>query len=156
LKTALRNQVVFGLSSLQAQSQLLETKELTFEKAVQVTMTMDLSEQDSQQLQTETTVMEYVDAKVINQKAESHEKRNPIQESRAKRKTSKSERKLKKASVGKNNIRRVRLHMLMYLVLDGVQNHLANKCTLDKNIKYNYCGTPGIYAKSVWERSRHL
>lgn len=47
LKTALRNQFVFGLTSHRAQSRVLETRELTFEKAVQVTTTMELTEKDN-------------------------------------------------------------------------------------------------------------
>jgi len=92
LEIALRNQVVFGLSSLRAQSRLLETKELTFEKAVQVATAMELSEQDSRQLQTGTTVVEYVDTKkVISWKTEGHGRRSRFEKSRARRKTSRSE-----------------------------------------------------------------
>jgi len=62
LKTALRIRLfldypVFGLN------RDYWTKELTFEKAVQVATAMKLSEQDSRQLQTGTTVVEYVDTK---------------------------------------------------------------------------------------------
>ncbi|XP_024893068.1 uncharacterized protein K02A2.6-like, partial [Temnothorax curvispinosus] len=43
LKTALRNQFVFGLASSRAQSRLLEIKDLTFKKAIQVATSMELS-----------------------------------------------------------------------------------------------------------------
>ncbi|XP_078045447.1 uncharacterized protein LOC144474480 [Augochlora pura] len=51
LKTALRNQFVFGLASKRAQARLLETKDLDFEKAIQIAASMELSEKDATQLQ---------------------------------------------------------------------------------------------------------
>ncbi|XP_078051733.1 uncharacterized protein LOC144477874, partial [Augochlora pura] len=51
LKTALRNQFVFGLASKRAQARLLETKDLDFEKAIQIAASMELSEKDAMQLQ---------------------------------------------------------------------------------------------------------
>lgn len=45
-KTALRNQFVFGLTSRRAQSRLLETRDLTFDKAVQIATVMELFERD--------------------------------------------------------------------------------------------------------------
>lgn len=47
LKTTLRNQLVFGLSSHRAQSRLLETRDLNLEKAVTVATAMELSEKDA-------------------------------------------------------------------------------------------------------------
>lgn len=44
LKTALRNQFVFGLASSKVQTRLLEKKDLTYEKALTVAKTMELSE----------------------------------------------------------------------------------------------------------------
>lgn len=63
LKTALRNQLVFGLSNHRAQSRLLGTKELTFDKAVQVATAMELSEKDSRQLQSGAASIEYIGTK---------------------------------------------------------------------------------------------
>src|SRR3978361_14463 len=51
LKTALRNQFVFGLRSRRIQARLLETKELNFQKAVEIATSMELSEEDANQLQ---------------------------------------------------------------------------------------------------------
>lgn len=45
LKTALRNQLVFGLSRKKIQTRLLEKRELTYEEALQIATTMELSEQ---------------------------------------------------------------------------------------------------------------
>ncbi|XP_029178410.1 uncharacterized protein K02A2.6-like [Nylanderia fulva] len=55
LKTALRNQLVFGLSSKKIQTRLLEKKELTYEEAVQIATTMELSEQGATSLQNGAT-----------------------------------------------------------------------------------------------------
>lgn len=60
LQTALRNQLVFGLLSKRAQSRLLETKELTFEKAVEIATSMEMSEKDVHQLQSSATNVHYV------------------------------------------------------------------------------------------------
>jgi len=94
LKTVLRNQIIFGLSSLRAQSRLLETKELTFDKAVQVAMAMELSEQDSRQLQTGTAVVEYVGTKSHKPESREPRKRKRFEKNRARRKTNKSEQML--------------------------------------------------------------
>lgn len=50
LKTALRNQFVFGLSNKKAQARLLEQKDLDFDEAVRITVTMELSEKSSAQM----------------------------------------------------------------------------------------------------------
>ncbi|XP_029670911.1 uncharacterized protein LOC115240079 isoform X2 [Formica exsecta] len=50
LKTALRNQLVFGMLNKKAPVRLLERKDLTFEKAVNVAVTMELSEKSSEQM----------------------------------------------------------------------------------------------------------
>lgn len=51
LKKALRNQFVFGIRSKRTQARLLETKDLTFEKAMEIAQSMELSEKDANQLQ---------------------------------------------------------------------------------------------------------
>lgn len=52
---------MFGLSRHRAH--LLEMKDLTFDKAVQIATAMELSEKDSRQLQSGTAVVEYVGSK---------------------------------------------------------------------------------------------
>jgi len=139
LKTALRNQVVFGLSSLRAQSRLLETEELTFEKAVQVAMAVELSEQDSRKLQTGTTVVEYgIGTKSHKSESRGLRKKKPIRE-----KPSKEENELKRVNVNKSNVSQAGTPTHVNVSCFRCSgNHLANKCTLDRNIKCNYCGTP--------------
>lgn len=51
LKTALRNQLVFGLTSKKIQMRLLEKKDLTYEEALKIATTMELSEKSSASLQ---------------------------------------------------------------------------------------------------------
>ncbi|KMQ90367.1 hypothetical protein RF55_9889, partial [Lasius niger] len=50
LKTALRNQFVFGLLNKKTQARLLEKKDLDFDEAVKIAITMELSEKSSQQM----------------------------------------------------------------------------------------------------------
>lgn len=50
LKTALRNQFVYGLHSKRIQSRLLETKDLTLDKAVEIAVGIEMSEKDTNQL----------------------------------------------------------------------------------------------------------
>lgn len=50
LKTALRNQLVFGLASKKTQMRLLEKKDLTYEEALKSATTMELSEKGSASL----------------------------------------------------------------------------------------------------------
>jgi len=56
LKTALRNQLVFGMTAKRIQARLLEIPDLTLEKATQAATTMETSEKRAQQLQGEMEV----------------------------------------------------------------------------------------------------
>lgn len=47
---ALRNQFVFGLQNKKSQARLLERKDLDFEQAVKIAVTMELSEKSSEQM----------------------------------------------------------------------------------------------------------
>ncbi|XP_024893887.1 uncharacterized protein LOC112468774 [Temnothorax curvispinosus] len=111
LKTALRNQLVFGLSNKRTQARLLELADLTLEKAAQVATTMELSEKGAQQLQGELAELSLVQAA----------KRTPRHPS----------------NVDKCGA-----------------NHLASKCTLDKNVKCNACGKSGHLKKVCFQVSR--
>ncbi|XP_039306745.1 uncharacterized protein K02A2.6-like [Solenopsis invicta] len=145
LQRALRNQLVFGLSSLQAQSRLLETKDLTFEKAVQVATALELSEKDSRQLQTGTTaVVEYVGTQNDKSEDKGTRKKKPMRE----KTTFKGKNEPKRTAVGKHNVTQANTFTNANVVCFRCGgNHLANKCTRDRNIKCNYCGTPGHLRK---------
>lgn len=143
LKTALRNQFVFGLRSHRAQSRLLETRDLTFEKAVQVAMAMELSEKDTKQLQSGTAVVEYLGTKA-NKKIQRKKKPTANPE---KGKTAKQE------ETTKHSVDKVQNNTSISYTNSKIScfrcggNHLANKCTLNRNIKCNNCGTPGHLRK---------
>lgn len=63
LKTALRNQFVFGIRNTRIQSRLLESKDLTFDKAMQLATSMEMSAKDTDQLQGTTTSVHVIDTK---------------------------------------------------------------------------------------------
>nr|CAI5836281.1 unnamed protein product [Callosobruchus analis] len=65
LKMALRNQFIYGLSSRRIQSRLLETRDLTLDRAVEVSTSMEMSERDANQLHRKTNS---VDAIVLKNK----------------------------------------------------------------------------------------
>lgn len=138
LKSALRNQFVFGLRSQRAQSRLLETRDLTFEKAVQVATAMELSEKDTKQFQAGTAVVEYLGAKANKAKKKFQQKKKPIANPK------KGKMEPTKYSVNKvqNNTSVTNTNSKISCFRCGGK-HLANKCTLDRNIKCNNCGTPG-------------
>lgn len=75
LKTALRNQFVFGLQSKRIQSRLLEGIDLDFDKAVKISMSMELSERDAQQLNSNTSSS----VNHINQMARKKQQAHPQQ-----------------------------------------------------------------------------
>lgn len=140
LQTALRNQLVFGLSSKRAQSRLLETKDLTFEKAVEMARAMELSEKDVDQFQTGPASVA-----AINQKVTQPSKKNgqPV---------------LKKKTTGKSNTytnrRRSENHSPFANGSDSNivcfrcgGKHLATSCTLDRNISCRNCGIKGHLQK---------
>lgn len=56
LRTALRNQFVFGLANKRIQARLLEIPDLTLDKVTQVATTMELSEKGALQFQGEMEV----------------------------------------------------------------------------------------------------
>lgn len=63
LKTALRNQFVFGMKSTRIQSRLLESRDLTFDKAVQLATSLEMSAKDTDQLQGSTALVQLADSK---------------------------------------------------------------------------------------------
>lgn len=141
MKTALRNQFVFGLKSHRAQFRLLETKDLTFEKVVQVATTMELSEKDAQQLQMGTSVVEYLGTKANKMEKKSQRKKKLSANTRGKGELAKSS-----CDKIQNNTPVMNTNLKISCFRCG-GNHLANKCTLDRNIKCNNCGTPGHLRK---------
>lgn len=77
LKTALRNQLVFGLSRKKIQTRLLEKRELTYKEALQIATTMELSEQGATSLQNGGTAGPAA-AAVEYKRARSHRRKQAI------------------------------------------------------------------------------
>lgn len=99
---------------------------------------MELSEKDVQQLQSGLAVVNYIGAK--DKKAEKIPK--PKRKSSTKF-TAKAENKAVHSNTNKS---RVNIGFNVSCFRCGGK-HLANKCTLDRNIKCNSCGTPGHLQK---------
>ncbi|XP_070162295.1 uncharacterized protein [Polyergus mexicanus] len=133
-QTALRNQLVFGLLSKRAQSRLLETKDLTFEKAVEMATAMELSEKDVDQIQAGPANVAY-----INQKNSSLHKRNE---------RTVAKKKFQGKSIAFVNRRRSNANSssandydINIICFRCGGKYLATKCTLDRNITCRSCGT---------------
>ncbi|KMQ93024.1 hypothetical protein RF55_6914 [Lasius niger] len=133
LKTALRNQFVFGLASAKIQSRLLERKDLTFDLAVQVATSMELSDRGAKQLQGTSTAVEYVQAakKVQKKKTSTDKYKNKSS------KTAVNDVTNRKTSYNNgNDSKDVKCYRCG-------KAHLASKCTLNKEIRCNGCGRKG-------------
>nr|XP_022907687.1 uncharacterized protein LOC111419148 [Onthophagus taurus] len=67
LKLALRNQFVYGLHSKRIQSRLLETKDLTLDRAVEIASGMEMSERDTNQLHSRANTANSLNSKIKKQ-----------------------------------------------------------------------------------------
>lgn len=134
LKTALlRNQFVFGLQNKKSQARLLERKDLNFEEAVKIAVTMELSEKSSEQMKTGNAAVTTVDYLKTGKKPQN--KQN-------------SEKNIKqnyKKSAG-------RINSNFHSKVDPKANikcyrcgkaHLASKCTLSRDVQCFSCGKNG-------------
>lgn len=147
LQTALRNQLVFGLLSKRAQSRLLETKDLTFEKTVEMATSMELSERDVDQIQAGP-------ANVIslNQKDKFSNKKN--ERATARKKTQgKSNAFVNKKRNGNSSWAHSSTDVNITCFRCGGK-HLATVCTLDRNIACRNCGTKGHLQKICKRKSK--
>lgn len=147
LQTALRNQLVFGLLSKRAQSRLLETKDLNFEKAVEMAMAMELSEKDVDQIQARP-------ANVIslNQKDKSAHKKNDRVTAR-KKTQGKSNAFVNRRRNGGNSGAHNGSDINIICFRCGGK-HLATVCTLDRNIVCRSCDTKGHLQKVCKRKSK--
>ncbi|XP_071635762.1 retrovirus-related Pol polyprotein from transposon 17.6 isoform X1 [Temnothorax longispinosus] len=149
LKTALRNQLVFGLSNKRIQARLLELADLTLEKAAQVATTMELSEKGAQQLQGGAADLSLVQAV----------KRTPrysLNVDKSLKVTSKgtNARKPSGKQASQNVKKPTNSNTNAITCYRCGSNHLASKCTLDKNVKCNACGKSGHLKKVCFQRDR--
>ncbi|KMQ88486.1 hypothetical protein RF55_12017 [Lasius niger] len=128
LKTALKNQFVYGLTSKRAQSRLLETRDLDFEKAIQIAISMELSETNALYMHpgTPASSIDYVGAKT-DKKPKGAEKA-PAKYARGRIETSKPRSDYVNAN-DKSNCTCFRCG----------GRHLANKCKLPRDITCKKC-----------------
>ncbi|XP_070522382.1 uncharacterized protein [Cardiocondyla obscurior] len=131
LKTVLRNQFVFGLANKKSQARLLERKDLTFEEAVRTAVTMELSEKSSEQIKTDNPTSSSIDYFKTGKKVQSKFKTD----SNSKRDSRKSS-----ARVNSNSKATTKTSVKYYRC---GKPHLANKCTLSRDIQCFNCGKRG-------------
>ncbi|XP_011859929.1 PREDICTED: uncharacterized protein K02A2.6-like [Vollenhovia emeryi] len=132
--------MVFGLQSRRIQACLLETKDLTFKKALEVATAMELTDKDVTQLQSGTAAVDYVNSKVATtpKKGKTTGNKKP---SNAKYKRPNSNSK-----TSNNNT----------VCFRCGGNHLAPKCTrtLSKNVDCRHCGIKGHLQKVCMKKEK--
>ncbi|XP_043249938.1 uncharacterized protein K02A2.6-like [Colletes gigas] len=150
LKTALRNQFVFGLVSRRTQARLLETKELSFDKAVEIALSMELTEKDVNQIQAAgSATVEYMGHREppSTKKGRQTQHKNPSSFAKTKRSPQNTY----------NNNSNSSTH---YRVNNNVScfryggKHLASKCSLNREIVCSNCGVKGHLAKVCMKKNR--
>lgn len=156
LRTAIRNQLVFGLSNKRTQARLLEVKDLTLDKATQIATSMELSEKGTEELHGEAKVS-VVQAKKTNRKALNTNKQNKMSKNNnfvpPKQTTSGTSSSNYTRSLPNSN---VNSSIRCYRCGRG---HLASKCTLDLKTRCTTCGKPGHLRKvcfSQKQEANHL
>ncbi|XP_071626494.1 uncharacterized protein [Temnothorax longispinosus] len=132
LKTALRNQFVFGLLNKKAQARLLEKKDLNFDEAVKIAITMELSEKSSQQMKGASSTSTGIDLLKAGKKAPGKNTGDKQFKPGARKYTANTSNSSNKSDV-KTNIKCFRCG----------KAHLASKCTLSRDIRCHGCGKQG-------------
>lgn len=129
LKTALRNQFVFGIKSTRIQSRLLEMKNLTFDKAVELATSMEMSAKDTDQLQNTVAPVQAVDTR----KPQRSQPPRHNQKKTFEWKHTHNNTKTNTVNTSPKSIHCFRCG----------RGHLATQCTLNRNIKCSVCGIRG-------------
>nr|CAI5821217.1 unnamed protein product [Callosobruchus analis] len=123
LKMALRNQFVYGLHSRRIQSRLLETRDLTLDRAVEISTSMEMSERDANQLHRKTNSVDAI--------VQKNKRRNPNQDNATSR-----------PSVSKTvHNSQINTHK-SFCYRCGDTRHFANKCNMT-NVICNFCKRKG-------------
>ncbi|KMQ88519.1 hypothetical protein RF55_11982 [Lasius niger] len=151
LKTALRNQLVFGLSNKRIQARLLELVDLTLERAAQVATTMELSEKGAQQLQGGVAELSLVQTQTV--KRTPRHSANIDKSLKVQKGTNARKSNGKQGSYNVNKSYKNSNTNTITCYRCGA-NHLASKCTLDKNVKCNACGKGGHLKKVCFQQIR--
>lgn len=133
-KTALRNQLVFGLRNKKAQTRLLEKKELTLDEAINVAVTMELTEKGSEQMSAtgqnqNLARIEYIKAG-----------KKPVTKNYAPKNTKYQAGKSRGKSLGPSGHDKNSHHIKCYRC---GKPHLASKCTINRDVRCNGCGKQG-------------
>ncbi|XP_018406799.1 PREDICTED: uncharacterized protein K02A2.6-like [Cyphomyrmex costatus] len=155
LKTALRNQLVFGLSSKKIQTRLLEKKELTYEEAVQIATTMELSEKGATSLQngatSPTAGVEYLQAgkKPLKKSKDNNNNHNSFKKKLAI--TNFSKQNNNKASRSNSNKESAKLIKCFRCG----KGHYASQCTLSREVRCSGCGGSGHLAKVCFKKKEY-
>ncbi|XP_046145704.1 uncharacterized protein K02A2.6-like [Osmia bicornis bicornis] len=140
-KTALRNQFVFGLASKRAQARLLETKDLDFDRAVQIATSMELSEKDATQLQSGVAKVDYTGSVQIRKPARDKRYNTPAKKPAPMKLDVQS-----RPASSKTPHTNARAATNVVCFRCGA-NHLATHCSLDRGIRCRNCGIAGHLAK---------
>ncbi|XP_071579209.1 uncharacterized protein [Temnothorax nylanderi] len=149
LKTALRNQLVFGVSNKRIQSRLLEVKDLTFDKACQIAITMELSEKGGVQLQAKKSTGECLQVekkKMFKPKGRPEKKQQNV----------KPERKGQASATAKTSNSLYKANASNIMCYRCGDNHFASKCTLSKEIACHSCGKKGHLNKVCFSRKENV
>lgn len=144
LKSAIRNQLVFGMQSKRTQARLLETKDLTLEKVLEIAGSMELTEKDVKQLHGEASTVLAINTR----------KKKEVSASRVKKSANKA--------YGSGDVQNGSRNTGNKNYINGSYSnnfnatiscyrcggtHLATKCSLNKNIVCGACGTKGHLQK---------
>lgn len=138
LKTALRNQFVFGLLNKKAQARLLERKDLDFDDAVKIAVTMELSEKSSMQMKDagpSSTSLDLLKAGKKPPKKNSSDKRSKGDKYN-KNKYNHHHYNQNSKIHSKDNNSNVKCYRCG-------KAHLANKCSLSRDVRCHSCGKQG-------------
>ncbi|XP_048508069.1 uncharacterized protein K02A2.6-like [Athalia rosae] len=141
LQTAIRNQFVYGLNNPAIRQRLLETETLTLEKALNVASAMELSKKENEGLSGYDESIQFV--------ATSGRRRGSQFNDRDKSRNSNFRRGGKQFGGKKGNE--------SFCFRCGSPDHIANKCSLDKNVKCRACGVLGHIQKVCFKtKSPHV
>lgn len=145
-KTALRNQLVFGLRNKKAQARLLEKKDLTLDEAINVAVTMEMTEKGTDQMNVAGPSQNSVRVDYLKAGKKPFKKQFTKKDSKdqPRRHAKKSQRTSGNFNTNNNN------NLQCYRC---GKTHLASKCTLSRDIRCDGCGKPG-HLRSVCFTSR--
>ncbi|KAK4885261.1 hypothetical protein RN001_001532 [Aquatica leii] len=135
LNNAVRNQFVFGLQSKRIQARLLETKDLTLEKALELASSMDITEKDVKELHGEPNSVHAVTTT----------RRKPQFTHKSDHTASGPQGKKLHGRNGYNRYKAINNTTFSCFRCGG--SHLATKCTLDRNTLCSSCGVKGHLRK---------